>query len=518
MLDYSFLSEHKFPKQDLARLSFCGSRPKQLKELLDSLALDQDFKAITLFSKLVSEVIRLNTKPSHRFELLSLMQPKVRMCVYRLQEAFVKQGFFCTEADNQRIVMILNLLYVLTEGYLATLKQLFTSFKPDINLKKTVIFFSIRNLGFLHLNSLFFYTRQPRHLWKTLNNLFRLSVALNVDQKDIPDESLEHRNDMSCKMAYLQVVAMAFSQPNHLRQVELLNLYYALEVWSEYIEIEKLDPQNHRDAFYIVNLKSHQSPMYHSRFDNSEGDKNLYSICFLSLTAQLQNDVQLLQLLRLPLQQQQSLFIHLSEHWCKIFERREPRYHVKLAIKVCFGLNHSHHLLSGGLTDEHSMLLANNIQSVNTYNIHDVKVLTLSVIDKSSQGFCLCWPLGQHLLMKSGEVLLFEQSKEKTWALGRVEWLQNRDNRVFVGVQIISFDVLPVELSIANKGANSSTFFKVLLLESSLTHQDSTLLTPSIPFLPKQNVILRRSGNCKNAQLNRIISSSGIVTQFEFEV
>jgi hypothetical protein len=534
--------EFLLPEQNLKKLSFCSHKQRQFQEWLEDLPVTQTKHVSVLLYKLLPELNHLAISGSQRLGLMNAVRPYVHRCINGLADDFLKQPLSMTDNMTKIAAIAQALQRHICDGYMLVIHQLRQTNKLSPTAMEELslaIYYAIHGLGQLLYRGYQLYIPRPPKLWKKLNTLYQLSVDYGFKNKEIPDNLLESRDGMSCQQAYFRTLILGCSHLNQLRQVDILHIYNALEQWAAIANFPPAREDEH--SLYWVNIEADDGPFYKTRYNGPPSSK-LHAV-------DLQNLVELLHtheshtskagVIEIPNYFRQSLLAHLMTCWQEKKERRQSRQQANIELEICIGLKAAHNqLLEGQAFDEfidsskessnESITLDGGMspftegfqtsrQSLTGSGERQQPIGHVIATDTSDDGYCLRWSENAPSQVKSGEIVLLRKPGETQWQAGTIRWAQRLNHSTYVGVQLLPGYAEASAASTTLDNGSSTPFFRTLLIKGPEAEGSSSLLTPSIPFAPQQNIQLQLQGDCSEAKLTSLLLSSGSISQYSYD-
>ncbi|MGH1440142.1 MAG: hypothetical protein ACRBBR_08545 [Cellvibrionaceae bacterium] len=566
----TLFGEFHLPDQDAKKLSFCGTKPRQLQSWLDDLATTQVKQVSIVLYKLLPEVNHLAITGSQRLGLMSILRPYVHHCISGLAEDFLKQPLSLTENMTKIAAIAQALQRHLCDGYMITIRQILQADKLSSTASyelSLALYYATHGLSQLLYRSYQLYVPRPPMLWSKLHQLYKIAEEQKLNRNVIPDELLESSQGLSNQQAYLRAVLLSCSHNNQLRQVDIQYLYMALEKWSPMVSLQPA--KNIDKHIYWLDSGSDEGPFYQSRYkaDSNEVPNNgLYALNLNTLTELLSstntnNDA----VSDIPIHLRQSLIAHLKTCWKQEHSRSQPRQQSKLDLEICIGLKAAHQQLLGDTTFDDFLkqksktldsgiivdgspmdisengTFTNRISAVGNANYDsqprqgDFAIVTAT--DISEQGYCLRWSGPVPPQIKSGEIILLKKPNTEHWQAGAIRWAQRLNKHTYIGVQILEGYAKASAASTTLQNGDATPFFRTVLLINENTTNDvaasghlkngegktvdsaeiSSLITPTIPFAPQQKIQLQTEDDYQEAKLHDLLLSSGSISQYSYQ-
>jgi hypothetical protein len=524
-------SEFLLPEQNLKQLTFCGHKPRQLQKWLEELPVTQTNHISVVLYKLLPEINHLEINGSQRIGLLGLLRPLVHTCVNGLADDFVKQSLSLSENTSKLAAIAQALQRHYCDGYLIAIKQLLETKKFSEQELSIAIYHAAYGLSQLLYRSYQLYIPRPPHLWKKLNLLYIIAKHYRLLKKAIPDPLLETKKSISCEHIYFRTLILACSNTNQLRQVDIQYLNRCLESWSSLVNFPKANTND--SHIYWLDLGSDEGPFYKSLHEG-EIDEHIHAI-------DKQNLIDLLQsynahseksnpvIEEIPMHFRQSLITHLLTCWQKQLDRQQPRKEVNTDLEICIGLKAAHQHLLNGMSfsefipdDSHldQITLEGNFSfnanMADTENEISPKYNVMAT-DISDNGYCLKWSDEVPPQVKSGELVLLREIGKEQWRMGTIRWAQRLNCHTYIGIQLMNGVVKATAVNTTLENGQLSPYFRAMLLKESGNDTKVTVITPTVPFEPLQQVKLYTEDKLESEiKLKELLLSSGSISQFSF--
>ncbi len=541
---YHILStEFSLPEQDANKLSFCGTKPKQMRAWLNEVASTQLKQFSIVLYKLLPEINRLNISASQRLELLGLLKPHIQECIDGLAEDFLRQPLSLTEEMTKIAAIAQALQRHLCDGYLISIRQLLASDKLSKGSHQelsTAIHHASHGLAQLLFRSYQLYIPRPPMLWRKMHLLFQIAQQNALENQMMPNESQQRAKKSSTKQAYLRALLLACSNTNQLRQIDIHYLYLMLEKWAAMVSLTTADKDT--ESLYWINTASDEGPCYRSHFedsmDNEELAPTLLAINMKKVIELSRSIIGNPHIQDIPLYLQQSLLAHLHTSWCHQHKRNSARQPTEIVMEVRIGLKSAHQQLLGdtsfddlikdtdvskqrniGIAGALNIFSQSNISAKHKENDNQLESHTDSAIatDISEHGCCLRWSQAAPPQIKSGEIILVKKPETDNWQVGAIRWAQRLNRHTYVGVQFLPGHAQAAAASTTLNDGSITPFFRSVLLKNKHNDELSSIITPTIPFAPKQEIQLQTEDEYTKAKLNHLLMSSGTISQFSYQ-
>lgn len=415
------------------------------------------------------------------------------------------------------------------------------------------------------------YSGTPPKVWQQLHRLHRLSLETGVSTVMFKDWETGQAHTISVEQCYIKALLLGSLRSNQLRQEDLTLVFHALGEWLGLVQLS--DYQNPDEDNIVVDLDSDSPPMFAALFDQPATAANCRILLVEELLHKLSND--LVNKDRTTLSD--DLIKHLLISWSSYTRRSSARIDTQDSLQLCVGMS-SLHYFSAEQTDFEEFIRSDvhralqNDSGSNRFMKHDVTTrsedrdvwntpyradmtlvdLSVETIDAdirkfessehskgntrsydnhpiemtnvSAGGYALQWPADIAARLSNGDIVGIRESNSSNWSVGVVSWIRRSGKQKGeIGVKLLAPSVIPFAARVANRGADAANddhadFRRVLLLpEIKLIGQAATLVTDNPVFREKQTLELLQQGHKLSVRLQKLVSVSGTVNQFEIE-
>mgnify|MGYP001825028373 FL=1 len=145
-------------------------------------------------------------------------------------------------------------------------------------------------------------------------------------------------------------------------------------------------------------------------------------------------------------------------------------------------------------------------------------VFKIKMINASPGGYCLAWDETLPGDTRTGDIVSLKEEERQDWVIAVIRWVsQTDDAHTRVGLELLSPKAKPYGALILRKTGEKTAPMRVLLLpEIKLVGQPHTLITPRAGFREGQKIMLVRQDEEYYIQLQRLVSTTGSFSQFDF--
>ncbi len=540
----------------LSELSFAETTASGISAWAADLPLANIAQTAAQLKLATAELALLDHPGEDKLNCLEAIRPLIHYICARLDRGMQGSAKNMRESDSQRLMLNL------CSGYKDVLMKTAKLNPSDTSVMGQAIHRLISDLSRILLRAQQLYVSPPSNFWWELNELFRIADALEINEFTLQDDENNTDQELSITDAYLRALLLATCKHNQLQASELSAVFNALESWTKPVGLHR-DPT---EALLIIDLMSNLPPQYANLAGRFEDPRGLNTeVLAYELEAYLNNvDGQI----SVPPTLTRSLLRHLVDAWSVLQPRGFGRFATQTPVRVAVGLRATHYFLSGGChfndqisnTDE---LLRrevnpfldvayepNNTDSKDPWSqAHDLKVripvnpnieaperillekpaaeasrrdyshFETCAVDTSPGGYRLEWLEDLPPNARVGELIALREEKAARWCVALIRWIRQEQQRICMGVELLSPRAIPVAIRAIQKRGGPTGYTRGLLLpQIEAIGQESTLITPSVPFVEKQKVNLQRQGIQTTAQLLLTRLKTESVNQFTFRM
>lgn len=496
----------QLPRQDIEMLPFCGSnKASKVIEWTNSLKVTQSLGTCNQLYQAIPQVLRLQASAIERKQMLDALFAVAYPAAFGLGKDFLNQPLALPQQAQKMAVLGQAILNSLVSGYFLCLKNLLDDKKVKLDqrgLLGEIFFNALQCLALMQLRNAQLYSQASPLLWRQANSLYQL--ALHADEADKPVKShYSGLQNASPKEIYLRLIALASARLNQLTQIDMGNVFSALESWSKAIKAPSATPS------FWIDLNDDAAPTSQQKQPAPEGD-SIFTVDFNVLTQQIasllegeSNIIQTGYEISIPAELSSPSAIHLEQAWSKNVSRESHRQSSNQTAEVVVGFGLCHSKLSGidnfadfighskekkksdvGMPFLSNMLGAltpsDNRKLDTETNMHTSLRMTTQNISK--EGYCFKWEGQQPVRIDAGDVICVREHAKRGWGLGIIRWIRKFKHHSLLGVQLLSNKPTAIAAACNFDDGGYSDFMRAFLLPSSHPHQGPTLLTAHILF------------------------------------
>lgn len=535
----------KLPLQNLSSLSFCPSKPSGVKAWAESLPATRVGHTSVLLYKVLPEFSRLKIAPEKRLEMLETLRPVVQQCIEGLSKDFLNQPLLLSDAAIKAATVAQALQKHLSNAYTVCVRDFYYAKKLKEPLLLQSLHRACSGLGLMLMRSYQLYTPIRGQIWHELYCFYLIAEQLELLKVTVPDSMLKTTRASTVAEVCIRSLLLACVRPNQLRQQEVAAVYYALESWagkSRLVECGEIEADN----LHIVCLDLDMPPLYRTRYKGALDD-SVRELDNHKLLAQLK-DLQA-HATDLPLQITPVLLNQLIQAWDLPSLRTFERLPLHSELEICVGIGsicqHLDHTEGDGALSK-SNFDATNISCEQDIwsesfdsgdhvmgghkdyiltpetpqtkrKVQELQSFTVNTLDTSPGGYCLNWREEMPAQARVGEVVGVKDPKRTKWNIAVIRWVRQSGRGTQMGLQLLAPMAESIEVAMIHKVGDDSRYMHGLLLPAlRAASQDTSLLTPSMPFKEHCKVHLKRKGQVSKLQLSRKLFATGSINQFNY--
>jgi hypothetical protein len=515
-------------------------------------------------------------------KILILLQPTLIAVIKHLRSKYRTYPLPLEKKLSSYADLSQALLKEMAIGYKLVINDVICDF-AEKSLDENMFLFafqqSIVHLGQQLLESYIQYQPEQDGVWGELHRLYQFAERNGISTKPITPPDPQAGNIGTIQQAYMRIVLLALTQPNHLLSGQAEMIYNHLEQWIESVQMSERLGAQVSVGDMLVDLVSEQPPMIVTSFYRGQPLEGRY-LDISGLKKRLEemrnNMMTSSNAQTLPLidRIQRDMLSRLCEAWEGRGERRSERIvDGKTPVLTSIGLDAAHHYISGEkpfaphdeelrgriarkkqLTDRDE--LASRQQTITVEEItpdaaspfnnfisgndawHTILGTPLPArpqaghktaeypieawrrINHSHGGLALQRQPNNRGLMYVGSLVAFrDDRRNEAWRIGVIRWLQNNfPHDLKIGVETLANDSRAVALRILDSEQGADGYFRALIIKPLLTDGvDEALVLPANVFELHKPLLLNEGGDSRRIQLQQIITTTSSFSVFSFE-
>jgi hypothetical protein len=250
----------RIPEQHSEKSTF-DLRPKKVEEWVAALPLGNiDETSRKVFSTLTS-LNRLVIPPQTRLEIMDLLFDPIQHCTQAFRRFYTGQSFPLSNKNLRYVDRSLAMYQELGYAYKTIVVNFLARnrFFEKKSLNKA-LYYALRTLSETLLTYYKIYAPEPAFLWSEIHRLYQISEGRKLHQTLVRNNRYT-KQDTSIEKAYKQAILLALSNPYHLRNKEVDNVYKCLETWSDYVRLCRPEEDIAGTSGFVACLNSDRSPV-----------------------------------------------------------------------------------------------------------------------------------------------------------------------------------------------------------------------------------------------------------------
>ena len=519
----------------------------------------------------LTELSHVRCKPKDRFEILEKMRPRVHTITKGLAQHYLNKPIVLPEKAEKVVLLADTLNSQLALGYC----QSFVGLESESRLIRpkeamaTCLHRALSEYSQVLLRTYQLYRTPPHHFWLHNHHLYRSGQLQKLTNQKVSDKIL---GSSTVQQAYLRTLLLASSRCHQLPQPHIEQVYIGLRYWSNLAEIRDyrlesctflLDPD--RDAAPTYRQLTQQAP-----------SPDWLGIDTTGLTEGAVVNTNLPSgKIKLELNLPTSTLKQLSNAWHAPATRSSQRVERDDTALITLGLNATHYycanladfdqfqidssdaaLQPDPFSERHSRDVWSQVVSDDTrdtdhsgmvnfglsaaeqdepveaidYSLtqapgdnsrrlteRQYNYLRARILDSSSGGFRIEWPLEEGVRIRTGEVIGIKTEDFDDWRIAVVRWIRSDDQHQ-MGVEILATAAIPYSARLMQSGLPASDYQRAIVLPSDGNDDSPRVLLANIAsFAEGQTIELVRPGHVLRARLLHSIEGSGSYKLFGYK-
>ena len=513
------------------------TRPKQVKEWLDTLPLSNTIDAARAIRDGLVSINRQKISDDQRLKLLELYRTTITNLFPSIEELFSGVPLPLPEKNRQAANLARELLVELAYGYKIILLDHLNkriSFGTNKNLP-LLIERALSALGKILVTCYQTYAPTPAGIWSEMHQLFRYAVTQVI--QDEPVEDGADTPSSSINLVYKQALLLALADPYRLMQGEVAKIMDYLTRFGNHAQLLPLSETSSPAGFFLVQLESDKPPRpvaQNVTVTDARTDILLNTLDLARLLHQQTlklEDGESYKALNLPDSSKDPSYLDLMRrlirHWGIAPKRHFNRVKQDAGtLEICSGIRAIHYFLNGDKPAKQAKASENPETEITV-------MLSNSMIDKSSQqaftstqwtvinesagGFALSKVSNSAVQIRVGEIIGIKPKKTADWNVGVVRWVQS-DNpqHLELGVQMLAPSCTPVSIKPTIAGESENPRLALLLPELPIIKQPITILAPRGSYHNMRELELTQNDATRLIRATKLIQQSNSYEIFQF--
>jgi len=139
------------------------------------------------------------------------------------------------------------------------------------------------------------------------------------------------------------------------------------------------------------------------------------------------------------------------------------------------------------------------------------------LVNMSAGGYCARWGGEAPATLRAGELLTLREDASEPWRIGVIRWLrQDKQQVTQFGIEVLAMRVEACTVQLIHKIGDPGDIMRALLLSGNTRQeQTTTLITPPMPFVENNKVLLGDGSDTIKVQLIKKLSGTHSYSQFD---
>lgn len=532
----------------LNELSFAEATPEALEQWLANLPLVNITASAAQLSAGCQELTRLNTDAATRYQLVDTVRPLVHYISSRL-----------SRTAGKHIIRPHQLAEVMANAFARSFGEAQAAgsdSKEQRNLLARCAHALLAERGRVLLYSLQHYQPLPDAFWAELHHAYLIAEGMEMVDFAQPEGDPDGAK-LSIQDVYLRTLLLHCCRPGQLSSDDLAVAFAALEHWVGMVELS----EDLTDALFAVDLQSEYGPTLAATQDAQS--PTVRALRTEVLTWEL--DAYLNEIaceIVVPDAVSTRLLSVLARSWSTVTPRNFRRNPSAQRIRLCVGMRAIHYFLAGGV--EFSEQISNSDavlrREVNPFLDVDYEPVAngeedqwdapqdlkgrlehsnlgagedaggrgerkyhhyeLLALDTSPEGYRVQWGDEVPVSAKVGEIVALREESDTRWCVAAIRWIAGDDHgTIHMGLELLAPRAIPVAVRpIQTRGGQTSYSRGLMLPGLDAIAQPPSLITPTVPFTPRQKVSVQRQGILATGLIMDRLQNTQNFNQFTFRV
>lgn len=366
----------------------------------------------------------------------------------------------------------------------------------DMDTLIKAVYFSIYFLSLQIVEDYVIYGSESKHTWSEIHMLYGFSKHYGFHTSEISPGQKQPLMEGVIEGAYCRILLLSLSNPYHLLQGEVIDIFNKLLEWSPLCRITQRDQFTHpRGGHHLDIANSHTldvSPLI-----------KLLSSNILESGAHDQNKPA--NLLLDKQYQQRNLYKRLLDSWGASRTRATPRSPNTIDTQFAIGVTSCHELFSAPATRTAEIRMFNGQQK-----------------DQNQGGVAVSCLIQDDLKLRVGDLIALKHNTGITShrSLGALSWLRiGNKQTIEFGVRRLATDARAVTVTAVDAPSDASKTFPGLIVPAVDPRTDhATLIIPAAFGDHTMRLMLDSSLDQIHIRLDKVLESSPGYVRFRFGV
>jgi hypothetical protein len=349
----------RLPEQGRTHLDEGQPRPSELEEWLKTQPT-ANLQTAPLLLSLLQKYNRRLIPTEVRLKALIQLKPSIDEVLKLLRERYQHKPLPLVEKARGHADMCLEFLDELAFGYKIVVTDVIA--ENEAQDMGTILFtaalhLTIEHLGQLMLENFSQYRPLPQGLWGELHRLFQLAQQRDIHNQILSNDGNKPNPVATVQHAYLRLVLLALTQPNHLMPGQVTTIYEHLEKWTLGCRLIKRTDTVAGAGDIVIDLEGERPPAIatgYARFRPVDGrflDISKLQVKLHEISRKIDEKQKAHvhdKTLNISERLQRNLISRVNKIWSGRSERDSERIEDGVnQISMCVGLDAAHHFTNG---------------------------------------------------------------------------------------------------------------------------------------------------------------------------
>ncbi|MBS0569643.1 MAG: hypothetical protein JSS28_03465 [Proteobacteria bacterium] len=448
------------PERHVPRRNSFASDAKSLRQWLAQLPLANPGATARLLISALREMNQLRIDAQQRIDALEMLREPIDNIVAVLDKQVLGDSFPLPSQKQQLGQLAQDFEHELALGYCAAVYDLCApaGAVPFLRGKSVALALAraTRHRGGFLYQAYLRYLAPPAGAWQNLHDLFGFAVAVEVDEKSVPEA---RGVATSVRLAYIHALLFALSNPYRFSQRENGDIHELTRLWAEHCELR----EGRAPAGAIAIRTDVDRSLGYLPEERETPDADSWALEINGLVRFLEGQLALLPPGAKTTQfgtrgaavgVATDLVERILRSWESGSDRTHPRLQAGHRLDSVIGLHDLHYVLAGG-TDFEGFLIKTRGVAITLHegdraatwansaaSAPRVMHVPAHVLDQSLGGYRLAWEKVDGMRVKVGELLglapLADDDDARDWMVGVIRWLRIDGGSMQAGVELLA--------------------------------------------------------------------------------
>lgn len=515
----------KIPALEDKPLISAETRTYKITQFIQALPATKPLETASLLLEEMQVLNRQKVAPDSRVKALEVYRPALTNITENLTAQFWNAPLPLSANAKKYAAAAESLWLELGYGYkLALIDQqskLFSLSSSKFNaLVVTRALEAISQLAMVYYHT---YSTLPSSVWGDLHQLYLFAVQQSLQDIEVSTDGV-HKQSASASLTYKQALLMSLADPQHLAPNDIRLVADYIKRNAGRTQLQGLGLPANPAGIFLINLDSENPPIPYVK--NKEEVNASTDILFITvdLARLVHKHIQSLQAgepvntAELPENatdpRYQDILTYLIKHWGTTPKRVFNRSRKSDGVQLGIGIAATHYFISGenyyvGPSDPYDLTEITTKATGNRAH----KASSWQVLNISAGGMALRKLPNAEVNVRVGELLSVKNGAADNWSVGVLRWLNNNEQQLDVGAQLIA----PEAQAAGARIVNQSRFEPVLILPGlDALKQAPSMVAACGTYGPARVLELEEDGKISRIMITRLVERTGSFERFNF--